>query len=89
MVRLFNVLIMKLRVVFFSLKAKIQSLKKAASKGDKKKKKEVAEEIAKLEADLELKHDQEVADLKNNCDSTRKSDSNKVNFCNFCRDQFN
>ena len=34
------------------LQATIQGLKKTASKGDKKKKKEVAEEIAKLEQEL-------------------------------------
>ena len=45
--------------------AKIQSLKKTASKGDKKKKKEVTEEIAKLEAEMNERHDKELADLKN------------------------
>lgn len=46
------------------LQGKIQGLKKTASKGDKKKKKEITEEIAKLEADLNQKHDQELAELK-------------------------
>ena len=41
-------------------------MKKAASKGDKKKKKEVNEEICKLESDLELRHEQELSDLKKN-----------------------
>jgi hypothetical protein len=36
-----------------------------ASKGDKKKKKETTEEIAKLEHELDARHDQELADLKN------------------------
>jgi hypothetical protein len=41
--------------------AKIQALKKTATKGDKKKKKDVAEEIAKLETEIEAKH---AAELK-------------------------
>lgn len=43
------------------LQAKIQALKKTASKGDKKKKKEVLEEIARLESDLDKKHADELA----------------------------
>ena len=39
-------------------------MKKTASKGDKKKKKEVTEEIAKLEADLNAKHDKELKELQ-------------------------
>ena len=39
-------------------------MKKTASKGDKKKKKEVTEEIAKLEADLNVKHENELKGLK-------------------------
>jgi len=46
------------------LQAKIQALKKTASKGDKKKKKEVNDEIAKLEADLEQKHKTELLTLE-------------------------
>ena len=45
------------------LQAKIQALKKSASKGDKKKKKEINDEIAKLEADLEQKHKTEILEL--------------------------
>ena len=45
------------------LQAKIQSLKKTATKGDKKKKKEVTEEIAKLEASLDEKHQREILEL--------------------------
>lgn len=52
-----------------NLQSKIQSLKKTASKGDKKKKKEVAEEIAKLEQELDEKHEKELAEL-----SSRTSD---------------
>lgn len=43
------------------LQAKIQALKKSASKGDKKKKKEVLEEIVRLESDLDRKHADELA----------------------------
>jgi len=50
------------------LQAKIQGLKKTASKGDKKKKKEVTEEIAKLEADLNAKHENELKELKSQPD---------------------
>ena len=45
------------------MQAKVQSLKKSASKGDKKKKKEITEEIAKLESELNEKHDKELKDL--------------------------
>ena len=40
--------------------AKVQALKKSASKGDKKKKKEVADEIAKLESEMETRHGAEL-----------------------------
>lgn len=43
-----------------NLQAQIQALKKTAGKGDKKKKKEVLEEIAKLEFDLDRKHEHEL-----------------------------
>lgn len=45
--------------------AKIQSLKHSVPKGDKKKKKEVALEIAKLEEELTNRHTQELAVLEN------------------------
>jgi len=45
------------------LQAKIQVLKKSASKGDKKKKKETTEEIARLEFELNEKHDKELKEL--------------------------
>lgn len=48
------------------LLAKVQALKKSASKGDKKKKKEVLEEIARLECDLEKKHAEELAQAEQN-----------------------
>ncbi|KAL1123854.1 hypothetical protein AAG570_001624 [Ranatra chinensis] len=43
------------------LQAKIQALKKTATKGDKKKKKEVSEEILKLETDQEKRHSDELS----------------------------
>lgn len=48
------------------LQSKVQALKKSAGKGDKKKKKEVLEEIARLEADLDQKHTDELKQLENN-----------------------
>ncbi|KAI4491444.1 hypothetical protein M0804_002836 [Polistes exclamans] len=46
------------------LQAQIQVLKKSICKGDKKKKKEVADEIARKEEDLEKKQDEELARWK-------------------------
>ena len=45
--------------------AKIQSLKHSVPKGDKKKKKEVALEIAKLEEELTRRHKKELEALEN------------------------
>ena len=45
------------------LQAKIQALKKTASKGDKKKKKETNDEIIKLESDLAEKHKLELLEV--------------------------
>lgn len=42
----------------------MQALKKTATKGDKKKKKEVTEEIAKLESEMEARHQLELKQLK-------------------------
>lgn len=47
------------------LQAKVQALKKSASKGDKKKKKEVLEEIVRLENDLDKRHADEIARVEN------------------------
>lgn len=52
------------------LQGKIQNLKKSATKGDKKKKKEVTEEIALLEQELKKKHDEELAQFKEPEDSS-------------------
>lgn len=46
------------------LQAQIQSLKKSCAKGDKKKKKEIAEQIAVLEKNLDEKQNQELEQLK-------------------------
>ena len=46
----------------FFLTAECQKLKHGVPKGDKKRKKEVMEQIAKMEADLESKHQQELKD---------------------------
>jgi OTU domain-containing protein 6 len=44
--------------------ATVQALKKTATKGDKKKKKEVQDEIAKLEKELQDKHVLEMKQLE-------------------------
>uniref|UniRef100_A0A6P7GBG7 ubiquitinyl hydrolase 1 n=1 Tax=Diabrotica virgifera virgifera TaxID=50390 RepID=A0A6P7GBG7_DIAVI len=44
------------------LQSKIQALKKTVPKGDKKKKKEITEEIAKLELELDEKHRKELGE---------------------------
>ncbi|XP_068189639.1 deubiquitinase OTUD6B isoform X2 [Antennarius striatus] len=46
------------------LQATIQKMKNAVPKNDKKKKKQLSEEIAKLEADLNRKHEEESRQLK-------------------------
>ena len=56
--------------------AKIQVLKKSICKGDKKKKKEITEEIFKLESDLDKKQDEEIAHFRMSEISINKS-SNK------------
>jgi len=55
------------KLIFFYSRchpAKIQALKKTATKGDKKKKKEVAEEITKIEKELSLRHEAELKQFK-------------------------
>ncbi|MBN3305646.1 OTU6B Deubiquitinase, partial [Amia calva] len=47
------------------LQAKIQCMKNAVPKNDKKRRKQLVEEIAKLEADLNQKHEQELKQLMN------------------------
>lgn len=61
--------------------AKMQALKKSASKGDRKKKKEVTEEMARLEAEVNQRHENEILELKESvgiyfsCDITMLSKS--------------
>lgn len=51
-------------IILFIQTGKIQALKKTATKGDKKKKKDVAEEIAKLENEIEARHEVELKKLQ-------------------------
>lgn len=46
-----------------NLQTRIQSMKKSAPKGDKRKKKEIGDIIAAMEAELEAKHQLELAEL--------------------------
>lgn len=46
------------------LQAKIQSMKNAVPKNDKKRRKQMTEEIAKLESDLNQRHEEELKQLK-------------------------
>ena len=72
------------------LQAKIQELKKTASKGDKKKKKEINNEIAKLEADLEQKHSDELLDIMtSNISINETSDEPTTNNSNCDKDKDN
>lgn len=48
----------------FFMIAKLQALKKSASKGDKKKKKEVTEEITRLEAETAARHENEILEFQ-------------------------
>ncbi|KAM9386029.1 deubiquitinase OTUD6B [Pholidichthys leucotaenia] len=51
------------------LQAKIQSMKNAVPKNDKKRRKQLTEDIAKLEADLSQKHEEELRQLKSTTES--------------------
>jgi len=56
-----------LEVMFYyttPLAAKIQGMKNAVPKNDKKRRKQLADEVAKLEAELEQKHKEELKQLK-------------------------
>lgn len=46
---------------FFLIAGKIQALKKATNKADKKRKRELGEEIARLENELDRKHHEELS----------------------------
>ncbi|XP_008329986.1 deubiquitinase OTUD6B [Cynoglossus semilaevis] len=60
------------------LQAKIQSMKNAVPKNDKKRRKQMTEEIAKLEADLNQKHEEELKHLKSANDTKEKEVVNGV-----------
>ncbi|TNN85699.1 OTU domain-containing protein 6B [Liparis tanakae] len=51
------------------MQAKIQSMKNAIPKNDKKRRKQLTEEIAKIEADLNQKHEEELRPLKSTADT--------------------
>ncbi|KAF3833863.1 hypothetical protein F7725_025067 [Dissostichus mawsoni] len=51
------------------MQAKIQSMKNAIPKNDKKRRKQMTEEIAKIEADLNNKHEEELSQLKSSIDT--------------------
>ncbi|XP_053719182.1 deubiquitinase OTUD6B [Synchiropus splendidus] len=51
------------------LQARIQSMKNAVPKNDKKRRKQLTEEIAKLEGDLNQKHEQELKQLQSSTDT--------------------
>uniref|UniRef100_A0A3B4X1E3 Uncharacterized protein n=1 Tax=Seriola lalandi dorsalis TaxID=1841481 RepID=A0A3B4X1E3_SERLL len=53
--------------------SKIQSMKNAVPKNDKKRRKQLTEEIAKLEADLSQKHEEELRQLKSTNDTKVKT----------------
>lgn len=57
------------------LQAKIQSIKKSIPKGDKKKKKEITEDISRLESELEEKHKAELNNLKSHSESEQNGQS--------------
>ncbi|XP_017276100.1 deubiquitinase OTUD6B [Kryptolebias marmoratus] len=60
------------------LQAKIQSMKNAVPKNDKKRRKQLTEEIAKLEADLTEKHEEETRQLTSTTDTKVEEVVNSV-----------
>lgn len=60
-----------LQLIYYcvSFSAKIQRMKNAVPKNDKKKRKQLTEEIAKLEADLNKKHEEEFRQLEATADT--------------------
>uniref|UniRef100_A0A8B9K4N5 ubiquitinyl hydrolase 1 n=1 Tax=Astyanax mexicanus TaxID=7994 RepID=A0A8B9K4N5_ASTMX len=66
------------------LQAKIQSMKNAVPKNDKKRRKQLTEDIAKLEAELSQKHENELKLLQTNSNAAEKVEevSNAVNSIN-------
>lgn len=60
--------------MYLIITAQIQKLKHSVSKGDKKKKREVTEQIAKLEAELDAKQEQELKEFKEDQHKVRNWD---------------
>lgn len=60
------------------LQAKIQSLKKTAPKGDKRKKKEIADTIAKLEKDLDEKQNRELDMVNKSLSNVQSTEENDI-----------
>nr|XP_046272967.1 deubiquitinase OTUD6B isoform X2 [Scatophagus argus] len=60
------------------MQAKIQRMKNAVPKNDKKKRKQLTEDIAKLEADLNLKHEEEFRQLKSTADTKMEDVLNEM-----------
>jgi GTP-binding protein EngB required for normal cell division len=58
---------------FLKFVGKIQALKKSATKGDKKKKKEVQEEIVKLETEMDKRHEEELAEVSTSSNNANVS----------------
>jgi len=61
------------------LQAKIQALKKTASKGDKKKKKDINDEITKLESELTEKHKLELLEVETSKITIKEAETNGDN----------
>lgn len=53
-------------MIFGGFSAKIQGMKNAVPKNDKKRRKQLTEDVAKLEAEMEQKHKEELEQLKLN-----------------------
>lgn len=67
-----EILFCQTRLLCFIL-AKVQSMKNAVPKNDKKRRKQLTEEIAKLEDDLSQKHEEEFRKLKSTADTKVKA----------------
>lgn len=65
--------------ITFLLLGKIQSLKHSVPKGDKKKKKEITLEIAKLEAEQDERHNKEIEEFNKN-----EKKVHIINFLSYC-----
>lgn len=53
-------------MIFGGFSAKIQGMKNAVPKNDKRRRKQLTEDVAKLEAEMEQKHKEELEQLKLN-----------------------